>query len=88
VKGWGRTHEPKDRSPEGGYGFAIRTKLEVVVTDEMASQVVEVIVAAARTGGFGDGKVFVYDVAEVVKIRTGEVGPQALDPSEGGEHGA
>lgn len=88
VKGWGRTHEVRDPSPEGGFGFADRTRLEVVVTDEMAPRVVEVIVKAARTGGLGDGKVFVSEVLEVINIRTGESGPGALGASSGGEHGA
>jgi nitrogen regulatory protein P-II 1 len=53
-------------------------KLEVVVPDELAEKVIETIAGAARTGRSGDGKIFVYDVADVIRIRTGERGPAAL----------
>ena len=53
-------------------------KLEVAVTDEQAEQVVEAIVKAAGTGKIGDGKVFVYDLERVVRIRTGELDADAL----------
>jgi nitrogen regulatory protein P-II 1 len=78
VRGWGTTREadPPGVALDDGHAFASKTKLEIVVSDEMAPRVVETIVKAARTGNPGDGKIFVYDVAGVVKIRTGEREPE------------
>ncbi len=53
-------------------------KLEVVVTDEMAKPIAEAIIEAARTGEVGDGKIFIYPVEEVCRIRTGECGEGAI----------
>jgi len=53
-------------------------KVEIVVPDELASSITDIIATAARTGNIGDGKVFTIEVAEAVKIRTGERGEQAL----------
>jgi len=80
VLGYGKSRAVGVENPheEGGRGFAKKTKLEVVVTDEMAPVVVEAIARAAHTGKAGDGKVFVYEVQEVVKIRTLERGPSAI----------
>jgi nitrogen regulatory protein PII len=72
----------------GGLAFTTMTQLEMVVTDEMAPRVVEILAKAAHTGGFGDGKVFVSEVSEAVNIRTGERGPQVLSPQGGDRHGA
>jgi nitrogen regulatory protein P-II 1 len=58
--------------------FLPKVKLEVAVTDDQAEQVVEAIVKAAGTGKIGDGKVFVYDLERVVRIRTGELDADAL----------
>jgi nitrogen regulatory protein P-II 1 len=58
--------------------FLPKVKLEVAVTEEQAEQVVEAIVKAAGTGKIGDGKVFVYDLERVVRIRTGELDADAL----------
>jgi nitrogen regulatory protein P-II 1 len=58
--------------------FLPKVKLEIIVQDEMVAQVVETIQSAARTGRIGDGKIFVLPVDEVVRIRTGERGEDAL----------
>lgn len=58
--------------------YAKKAKLEIVVADEMADEVVQTILKHAHTGNPGDGKIFVIDVAEVYRIRTGERGRQAL----------
>jgi nitrogen regulatory protein P-II 2 len=55
-----------------------KVRVEVVVDDAAVDKVVDSIVAAARTGKIGDGKVFVYDLEQVVRIRTGETGKEAL----------
>ena len=58
--------------------FLPKLKIEVVVGDDLAPQVVEAITNAARTGKIGDGKIFVSDVLEAVRIRTGETGSSAI----------
>lgn len=63
---------------EGGVEYVKKAKLEIVVTDELASVVIGVIESHARTGSPGDGKIFVYTVDEVVKIRDGQRGDQAI----------
>jgi nitrogen regulatory protein P-II 1 len=80
VIGYGkqRATNAKRKVKEAGRSFVKKTKVEVVVNDALAPVVVEAIAAAARTGKPGDGKVFVYEVADVVKIRTGERGQQAI----------
>ena len=80
VLGWGRARGATAREPvqEAGHSFAKKTKLEIVVSDELAPRVVQAIVETARTGRAGDGKIFVYEVAEVVRIRTGERDGAAL----------
>src|SRR5260221_5095780 len=77
VKGFGRQkgHTELYRGAEYVVDFLPKVKLEIVVTDEMAPQVVETIVKAAQTGRIGDGKVFVIPIEEVVRIRTAERGP-------------
>jgi nitrogen regulatory protein P-II 1 len=87
VRGWGRSHHLRNPALEE-YAFTTRTQLEMVVTDEMAPRVVEILAKAAHTGGFGDGKVFVSEVSEVVNIRTGERGPEVLDAQGEDQHGA
>ncbi len=80
VKGFGRQkgHTELYRGAEYVIDFLPKVKLEVVVPDELAAQVVDVIIKAAHTGRIGDGKVFVIPIDEVIRIRTGERGPDAL----------
>lgn len=79
VQGWGKTRTSNaSQTTVGGHAVAPKCALEIVVTDELASQVADLIATAARTGSPGDGKVFLMDVVEVVKIRTGEHGESAL----------
>ena len=79
VKGFGRQkgHTELYRGAEYVVDFLPKVKLEVAVTEEQAEQVVESIVKAAGTGKIGDGKVFVYDLERVVRIRTGELDADA-----------
>ena len=80
VKGFGRQkgHTEIYRGSEYTVDFLPKIQLEVVVGDELAARVIETVVASAQTGKIGDGKVFVLPVAEVVRIRTGETGDQAI----------
>jgi nitrogen regulatory protein P-II 1 len=80
VKGFGRQkgHSELYRGAEYVVDFLPKVKVEVVCTDEEVRQVVETIENAANTGRIGDGKIFVFDVAEVIRIRTGERGPNAV----------
>lgn len=55
-----------------------KTKIEMVVMDEMVDEVVNVIIKAARTGDFGDGKIFTYPIGNAIRIRTGETGEKAI----------
>jgi len=80
VKGFGRQRGHKEvyRGAEYSVDFVPKVKLEVVVTDELLERAVETIVLSARTGKIGDGKVFVSPLEEVIRIRTGERGPDAI----------
>jgi nitrogen regulatory protein P-II 1 len=80
VKGFGRQkgHTELYRGAEYVVDFLPKVKLEVVVADDLVSQVVDAIIAASRTGRIGDGKVFVIPIEEAVRIRTGERGPDAV----------
>lgn len=80
VRGFGRTkgHKEQYRGAEYTVDFLPKAKMEVVVPDEQAREVIETILRTARTGQIGDGKIFVTDLAEVVRIRTGEQGASAL----------
>lgn len=80
VKGFGRQkgHTELYRGAEYVVDFLPKVKIEVVTTEDMAAKVVEAITGAAKTGKIGDGKIFVYAVQEVVRIRTGEKGKDAL----------
>ena len=80
VKGFGRQkgHTEIYRGSEYTVDFLPKVKLEIVVSDEVATKTVEAIVKAAKTGKIGDGKVFVLPVGEVVRIRTDERGEAAL----------
>ena len=80
VKGFGRTGGKKEVYRGSAYvvDFVPKVKIEVVVADSQVSQVIEAIEKAAKTGRIGDGKIFVVPVEEVVRIRTGERGEEAL----------
>ena len=80
VKGHGRQkgHTELYRGAEYVVDFLPKLKLEVAVADERASEAVDAIVRAARTGRIGDGKIFVSPLDDVIRIRTGETGPEAL----------
>jgi len=80
VKGFGRQkgHTELYRGAEYVVDFLPKVKIEAAVSDELVEQAVEAIEASARTGKIGDGKIFVYDVQQVVRIRTGETGNEAL----------
>jgi len=80
VRGFGRQkgHTELYRGAEYSVDFLPKLKLEIAVTDEIAEQVVEAITQAATTGKIGDGKIFVSALEEVIRIRTGETGAQAI----------
>jgi nitrogen regulatory protein P-II 1 len=80
VKGFGRQkgHTELYRGAEYVVDFLPKVKVEVVVGDAMVDKAMDAIVKAARTGKIGDGKIFVLDVAQVVRIRTGETGEDAV----------
>lgn len=80
VKGFGRQKGIREvyRGMEYQVDFLPKVKIEVIAPDEKAQTIVETIMNAARTGRIGDGKIFVYPVAEVVRIRTGESGDAAV----------
>ena len=80
VKGFGRQKGQTEiyRGAEYEVSFLPKIKIEIAVDDELADRVVEAIQTAAKTGKIGDGKIFVFDVATAVRIRTGEVGAEAL----------
>jgi nitrogen regulatory protein P-II 2 len=80
VKGFGRQkgHTELYRGAEYVIDFLPKVKIDVAVPDELLEQAVEAIQASARTGKIGDGKIFVFDLEHVVRIRTGETGNEAL----------
>jgi len=80
VKGFGRQkgHTELYRGAEYIVDFLPKVKIEAVVTAAMAEKVIEAISAAASTGKIGDGKIFVSNIEQTVRIRTGETGPDAL----------
>jgi nitrogen regulatory protein PII len=80
VKGFGRQkgHTEIYRGAEYAVSFLPKLKIEVAVKDELADRVVEAIVGAAKTGQIGDGKIFVMDLSQVVRIRTSERNDDAL----------
>ena len=80
VKGFGRQkgHTEVYRGAEYTVGFVPKIKIEVVADDAQVDAIVEAIKTSARTGEIGDGKIFVSDMGEAVRIRTGETGPAAL----------
>lgn len=80
VKGFGRQkgHTELYRGAEYVVDFLPKIKIEIVLPDERVDQAVEAIIKAARTGKIGDGKIFVSTVEQVVRIRTGETGDDAV----------
>jgi nitrogen regulatory protein P-II 1 len=80
AKGYGRQkgHTELYRGAEYVVDFLPKIKIEVVITDDQLASAIEVIQSAARTGRIGDGKIFVSDITEVVRIRTGESGATAI----------
>ena len=80
VKGFGRQkgHTELYRGAEYVVDFLPKVKLEVAIKADMVESVIEAIRKAANTGKIGDGKIFVYDLLQAIRIRTGESGPDAL----------
>ncbi|WP_053980500.1 P-II family nitrogen regulator [Marinagarivorans algicola] len=80
VKGFGRQkgHTELYRGAEYVVDFLPKVKLEMAVSDEVVEQAVEAITQAAQTGKIGDGKIFIQPLEEIVRIRTGETGPDAV----------
>ncbi|MDB6172777.1 MAG: transcriptional regulator [Chthoniobacteraceae bacterium] len=80
VKGFGRQkgHTEIYRGSEYTVDFLPKVKLEIVVTDEAAPKIIAAIVAAAKTGKIGDGKVFLLPIEQAIRIRTEETGDQAV----------
>ncbi|MCZ6863268.1 MAG: P-II family nitrogen regulator [Alphaproteobacteria bacterium] len=80
VKGFGRQkgHTEIYRGAEYEISFVPKVRIDVAVTDQLAEPAIEAIIKAARTGNIGDGKVFVTDISQAVRIRTGEKNNDAL----------
>ena len=80
VKGFGRQkgHTELYRGAEYVVDFLPKVKVEVVVDDSVTEQVVDAIIKAARTGKIGDGKIFVRNIEQVIRIRIGVTGPEAV----------
>ncbi|MDB5800619.1 P-II family nitrogen regulator [Uliginosibacterium sp. H3] len=80
VKGFGRQkgHTELYRGAEYVVDFLPKVKIEVAIADDLLDQVIEAIEKAANTGKIGDGKIFVFDLQQAIRIRTGETGSDAL----------
>lgn len=80
VRGHGRQkgHKEVYRGQEYNVDLLPKVKVEMVVSSERASEVIQAVAAAARTGKIGDGKIFIYDVAEAIRIRNDDRGESAL----------
>lgn len=80
VRGFGRQHGHKElyRGAEYTINYVPKVKVEIAVPADIADKVVETIQASAQTGRIGDGKIFVFDLAVAVRVRTGETGTDAL----------
>ena len=80
VKGFGRQkgHTEIYRGNEYTVDFTPKIKIEVVLDDHLVDQAVDAIIKTARTGKFGDGKIFIIPIEEAIRIRTGEVGLEAI----------
>ncbi len=80
IRGYGRQkgHTEIYRGSEYQLDFVPKLKIEVVVDDKIFEKVIDIIIGKAKTGKIGDGKIFVSEVEDVIRIRTGESGPEAL----------
>ncbi|MCO5106047.1 MAG: P-II family nitrogen regulator [Burkholderiaceae bacterium] len=80
VKGFGRQkgHTELYRGAEYVIDFLPKVKIDLAIADDLVERAIEAIEASARTGKIGDGKIFVFDLEQVVRIRTGETGNEAL----------
>jgi len=80
VRGFGRTGGKREVYRGSSYtvDFVPKVRIQIVTDDEMVQPIIDAIVSAARTGEIGDGKIFVSPVADVIRIRTGERGPEAV----------
>jgi len=80
VKGFGRQkgHQEIYRGAEYVVDFLPKVKIEIVVPEDMVNRVIETLLKSARTGKIGDGKIFVFPIEEVIRIRTGERGKEAI----------
>ena len=80
VRGFGRTGGKREVYRGSAYtvDFVPKVRIQIVVEDEMVHTIVDAIVASARTGEFGDGKIFISPIADVIRIRTGERGSEAV----------
>lgn len=80
VRGYGRQkgHKETYRGSEYQIEFVPKIKIEVVVDDNLTEKVVEAILKHAKTGQVGDGKIFIYNIEDIIRIRTDESGPEAL----------
>jgi len=80
VKGFGRQkgHTELYRGAEYAVDFLPKVKLEIAISTDLVDQAIEAISGAAKTGKIGDGKIFVFDIDQAVRIRTGETGIDAL----------
>ena len=85
VKGFGRRkgHTELYRGAEYMVDFLPKVKIEIVVPDDIVDTCVDTIIRTAQTGKIGDGKIFVFDVARVIRIRTGEEDDAAIKPRQG-----
>ncbi|MBI1939081.1 MAG: P-II family nitrogen regulator [Ignavibacteriales bacterium] len=80
VRGYGRQKGHKEiyRGTEYNINFVPKLKIELICSDERAEAALEIIIKTSKTGEVGDGKIFVYNVADAIRIRTGESGESAL----------
>ena len=80
VKGFGVQKGIREvyRGMEYQVDFLPKVKIEIVAMDEKVQSIIDTIISKARTGRIGDGKIFIYPVAEVIRIRTGETGDEAV----------
>jgi nitrogen regulatory protein P-II 1 len=80
VRGFGRTGGKREVYRGSSYtvDFVPKVRIQIVVDDDMVQPIVDAILASARTGEIGDGKIFISPMADVIRIRTGERGPEAV----------